>query len=197
LLAALTLLVFVGLPAADAKTVRSLLELRRDGVVVQDYDISCAAAALATVLTYEHGDPVAEREVAEGLIRRPEYLENPELVRLNRGFSLLDLRRFVEQRGYRGRGLGNVTFEDLLDLAPAIVPVRLSGYDHFVVFRGVDGDRVLLADPAWGNRTLRIERFIDAWLESPTFGRVAFVVERETGSESLNLLAPRPHEFVR
>jgi predicted double-glycine peptidase len=182
--------------AVGLDPVRSLLELRRDKVVVQDYDISCGAAALATLLTYQHGDPVAEREVAEGLIRREEYLENPELVRIRQGFSLLDLKRFVEGRGYRGRGLGNVALDDLRDLAPAIVPVRFKGYDHFVVFRGERDGRVLLADPAWGNRTMPVERFAAAWLHSPEFGKVAFVVERRDGREPPNRLAPRPDDFI-
>jgi uncharacterized protein len=184
-------------PPAQATGVRSLLEARHDRVVLQQYDVSCGAAALATILTYQHGDPVAERTVAEGLISRPEYLEQPELVRLRQGFSLLDLKRFVDERGYRGRGLGQVAFDDLLQLAPAIVPVRFAGYDHFVVFRGTHGDRVLLADPAWGNRTLRVERFMDSWIESPQFGRVAFVVERTDGQEPPNQLAPHAGEFVR
>ena len=76
------------------------------------------------------------------------------------------------------------------------MPVRLRGYDHFVVFRGMRGDRVLLADPAWGNRTMRVGRFEAAWLDSPEFGRVAFVVERRDGAEPPNRLAPRPGEFV-
>jgi uncharacterized protein len=40
------------------------------------------------------------------------------------------------------------------------------------VFRGTRGDRVLIADPAWGNRTLRVERFEDAWIDSPQIGKV-------------------------
>ena len=188
----------VGLPpAADAKSVRSLLELRRDRVVVQEYDISCGAAALATILTYQHGDPVSEREVTRGLIQREEYLETPELVRVRQGFSLLDLKRFVDGRGYQGIGFGHATLANLLDLAPAIVPVSLAGYDHFIVFRGMNGDRVLLADPAWGNRTMRVERFEAAWLDSPEFGRVAFAVERRDGAAPPNRLAPRPSDFVR
>jgi predicted double-glycine peptidase len=170
---------------AALERVTSLLELRRAGVVVQEYDISCGAAALATLLAYQHGDPVPEKEIAEDLIRRKEYLENPELVRARRGFSLLDLKRFVEGRGYVGRGLARVALDDLLDIAPAIVPVRMNGYDHFVVFRGKHGDRVLLADPAWGNRTMRVERFEAAWLASTEFGRVAFVVERQGARASL------------
>ena len=44
--------------------------MRRDRVVVQKWDLSCGAAALATILTYQHGDPVPEREIATGLIQR-------------------------------------------------------------------------------------------------------------------------------
>ena len=39
--------------AAEGRTpVRSLLEIRREGVIVQKWETSCAAAALATVLTF-------------------------------------------------------------------------------------------------------------------------------------------------
>ena len=116
-----------GLPASAADgshPVESLLEMRRDRVVVQQWDLSCGAAALATLLQYQHGDPVSEREVAAGLIEREEYLENPALVRARQGFSLLDLKRYVERRGYRGIGYGELALEDLVDRAPIMVPVN-------------------------------------------------------------------------
>jgi predicted double-glycine peptidase len=34
----------------------------------------CGAAALATLLNYQHGDPISEREIAKGLIQREEYI---------------------------------------------------------------------------------------------------------------------------
>jgi uncharacterized protein len=176
---------------------RSLLEIRRDKVVVQKWDLSCGAAVLATILTYQHGDPVSEQEVAEGLIRRQDYIANPSLVQNRQGFSLLDLQRYVAQRGYEGVGFGGLALRDLIRLAPVIVPVSFKGYNHFVVFRGIWDDRVLLADPGWGNRIMRIERFEDAWLDTPKFGRTGFVVRRRDGREPPNQLAPRPSDFVR
>lgn len=176
---------------------RSLLEMRRDGVVVQDWDLSCGAAALATLLTYQHGDPVPEKTIAEAMIRRDVYLADPDRLRRRQGFSLLDLKRFVERRGYRGSGFGRLDLDGLIDLAPAILPVRLNGYDHFVVFRGLMGDRVLLADPAFGNRTMRVERFMAAWAQTARFGRVAFTVERRDGVRPLGVLAPKAEAFVR
>ena len=49
-----------------AAPIRSLQEIRHEGVVIQKWDTSCGAAALATVLTYSLNDPVSEREVARG-----------------------------------------------------------------------------------------------------------------------------------
>lgn len=171
--------------AQSAAPVRSLLEIRQDKVVVQQWDLSCGAAALATVLNYQHGDPVSEKEVAIGMMGRQEYIENPSIVTYRQGFSLLDLKRFVDQRGYNGVGLGQLKFDDLVDNAPIIVPVSMHGYQHFVVFRGVEEGRVLLADPAFGNRTLSRNRFEKAWLPLPEVGRVGFYVERRD-----NLIPP-------
>lgn len=176
--------------------VRSLLEARHERVVVQAWDLSCGAAALATLLNYQHGDPVSEREVAAGLIRRDAYIANPDLVRARHGFSLLDLKRYVDARGYQGIGYGKLTLDDLVERAPAMVPVELKGYKHFVVFRGARGNRVLLADPAFGNRTMLVARFEDAWLDYPEFGRVGFVVARQDGLAPPDGLAPQARDFV-
>jgi uncharacterized protein len=180
----------------ERRAVESLLELRQDKVVVQKWDLSCGAAALATLLTYQHGDPVPERAIARGLIRRQEYLADPSRVGQQGGFSLLDLKRYVDHRGYEGSGYGRLKFSNLIALAPLIVPLSLNGYDHFVVFRGVWGERVLLADPGWGDRTMTIERFENAWLDFPKFGKVGFVVERRDGREPPNRLAPEPNDFL-
>ena len=181
---------------AAARSVESLNELRHHQVVIQEFDISCAAAALATLLTYQHGDPVTERQIALGLIDRPEYIENPALIRLRQGFSLLDLKRFVDGRGYEGIGFGQLTYSDLLERAPIIVPLDLHGFRHFVIFRGELGDSVLLADPAFGNRTMSRERFEQAWIDFPQIGRVGFVVERRDGLIPPNRLEPTLAEFL-
>src|SRR5689334_2013631 len=56
------------------RAVKSLLEMRQERTVVQQWDLSCGAAALATLLSYQHGDFVSEREIAKGLMRRKEYI---------------------------------------------------------------------------------------------------------------------------
>jgi predicted double-glycine peptidase len=182
--------------ANDRGPVKSLLEMRRDRVVVQEWDLSCGAAALATLLHYQHGDPVSEREIAKGLIGREEYIKNPGLVRIRQGFSLLDLKRYVDSRGYRGIGYGQLTLQDLIEQAPILVPISSNGYNHFVVFRGARGNRVLLADPAFGNHTMLAAKFEKAWLDYEKFGKVGFVVARADDAPPPNRLDPAPSDFV-
>ena len=177
--------------------VRSLLEIRQAGVVIQNWDLSCGAAALGTLLRYEFGEPVTEKEIARGLISRGEYIEHPELVQIREGFSLLDLKRYVQTRGYKGLGFGQLDLNDLVKRAPIMVPINALGYNHFVIFRGIMGDHVLLADPAWGNRTMTLDKFQRMWLDyGESMGHVGFVVERAYGRKPLSRLQPRLSEFV-
>ena len=177
--------------------VQSVLEKRQHNVVIQSWDLSCGAAALATLLKYEWGEPTTEKEVANGLMGRREYIENPKLVQIREGFSLLDLKRYVQAHGFKGEGLGQLDFNDLIENAPIMVPIDALGYNHFVIFRGVVGDRVLLADPAWGNRTMTINKFNRMWLDyGEPMGHVGFVVKRADGVTPLSRMRPELGEFV-
>ncbi len=151
------------------KKVSSFLEFRHRNVVLQRWDLSCGAASLATLLAYQHGDPVPEQEIAEAMLKAGD----PERIRTHLGFSLLDLKRYVQTRGYLGEGYGQLGLSDLAELAPAITPIRISTYDHFVIFRGVAKGRAVLADSAYGNRTMLAEGFLGVWR-----GQVAFVVKQ-------------------
>jgi uncharacterized protein len=185
------------IPIEKPSPVRSLLEMRHDHVVIQSWDLSCGAAALATLLRYEFGEPITEKEIARGLMGRGEYVSHPELVQIREGFSLLDLKRYVQTRGYKGLGLGKLELSDLIERAPVMVPVDALGYNHFVIFRGIKGNRVMLADPAWGNRTMTIDKFQRMWLDyGEKIGHVGFVVERADGREPPSRMQPQLAEFV-
>ncbi len=81
------------------KTVRSMKDIRYSHIVNQQFDYSCGAAALATLLKYGYGIDIPETE----LIRRMMVFSTPEVVVKN-GFSMLDMKKFVETIGLRGRG---------------------------------------------------------------------------------------------
>lgn len=152
---------------APSGPVRSLAEMRHEGVVIQKWDLSCGAASLATLLTHDLSDPVGEREVATAML----HLTDPVKVRTRGGFSLLDMQEYAEARGYQADGYGELALEDLSVLLPAIVPVEFHGYDHFVVVREIGVDAVRFADPAYGRRTISIREFKQAWKS-----KIAFVV---------------------
>jgi predicted double-glycine peptidase len=186
--------------AAGNQPVQSVLEIRHDRVLIQKWDLSCGAAALGTLLRYQFGEPVSEEEIARALMGRAEYVAHPELVQLREGFSFLDLKRYLQSYHmglYKGEGLGQLDLNDLIERAPLLVAVNALGYNHYVVFRGVMGDRVLVADPAWGNRTMTIDKFQRMWLDygEPT-GHVGFVVEPADGQKLPNRLQPKPSDFV-
>ena len=181
--------------AQAAAPVRSMLEMRQRNIILQKFDLSCGAAALATILRFQQGEDLTERDVALGLVSRDIYIRNPRLIRLRQGFSLLDMKRYVDRLGYDGQAFGSVTYKDLLTLAPAIVPVRFFGYNHFVVFRGAIGRNVLLGDPAYGDRTMSLRRFLAAWIDYAKLGHVAFVVRRRDGLIPPNRLAVTAADF--
>jgi uncharacterized protein len=151
------------------KTVRTLKQLRDEQVVRQKWDMTCGAAAVSTLLTYDFKDKTPETAVVAWLLRRTD----PVKVQARRGFSLLDLKHFVQARGYRAEGFSEMSLEELADLKiPAIVPIRSKGVDHFVIIRGVFGDRVALADPAFGNMTMKATKFQGVWKQG-----IAFIIE--------------------
>jgi len=152
------------------KPVRSLLEIRQEGVIVQKWETSCAAAALATVLTFSQNDPVTEKFVAQRMLRATD----PIKVKFRGGFSLLDMKRFVETRGFKGTGYKGLKFEELLTLPNPIVPIDFYGNAHFIVVRGFDASgRVDIADPGFGNTSMSVSEFQSVWK-----GGIGFVVSR-------------------
>lgn len=168
----------LGLPAASANatraTVQSLKEIREKAVVMQRWETSCAAASVATVLSYAYADPVSERHVAATMLGRTE----PARVRARGGFSLLDMKRFVEQRGYAGAAYKHLSLADLKLFRAPIVPLRVHGVNHYVVVNAIGERDVRVADPAFGNHAVPLARFEKLWLDG-----LAFVVTSTKGAQ--------------
>ncbi len=149
--------------------VTSLKEARFSTTIPQQYDFSCGSAATATLLTYQYGHPVSEAEVFTHM-----YNNGDQQKIRHEGFSLLDMRRYLESVGFRADGF-ELPLEKLQEQGvPAIVLLNDRGYRHFVVVKGIRNQRVLLGDPARGTRAMPISRFEALW-----DNRVLFVIHNQ------------------
>ena len=147
------------LPAGEvAPPVHSVLERRFETVVRQRYDFSCGSAALATLMRYHYAKPTSEEFVFLGMWRTGDQARIRQL-----GFSLLDMKRFLASHGIAADGF-QVTLDDIAQTRiPGIALITTRGYKHFVVVKGVEGDRVLVGDPARGLRLLTTNEFKREW----------------------------------
>ena len=168
---------------------QSLKERRDQHVVKQAYDYSCGAAALATLLTYGLGDQVGEEDVLRFVLRTLSADEKTE--RQSQGLSLLDLQRFAQARGHKAQGF-KLAPQYLARLkGPVLVFIKPRGYEHFVVLRGVRGNRVYLADPSLGNTRMAVEKFLAMWLDAKGQG-IIFVVEPQDRPQTAGHLLQLP-----
>src|SRR5690606_24251120 len=85
------------------------------------------------------------------------------------GFSLLDMKQFLEANGYHADGY-RLTVDNLASMnKPAIVMIDTAGYKHFVIFKGDDAGSVLIGDPALGLKISTREQFSSMW-DGSAFG---------------------------
>ena len=172
-------------PLRESVVLEPKSQLQFRNVIRQAYDYSCGSAALTTLLDYYLGRNLQERQVMDGLLR---FGEADKIVE-RRGFSLLDMKRFVSALGYKSGGF-KAAFSDLEELEhPAIVPITYAGFKHFVVLRDVYNDHVFVADPSLGNISFTRTRFQEIWDHD-----VVFVIF-PTGQEPQNALALQDHDL--
>jgi predicted double-glycine peptidase len=166
--------------------VQSLNGIKKRNVIFQRLDYSCGAASLAMLLNHYFGDNVTEEEIIHFILQTGDLYKIKE----QEGFSLLDLKRFTQNRGYQVYGY-RMNFGELIALQkPVLIPVKIN-FDHFVVFRGMEKERVFLADPVAGNITLPLSRFIQVWT-----GPIGLVVEKPEQAPQSYPLRITPEEAI-
>ena len=142
--------------------VKSLADLRFRNMTRQSQDLSCGAAAVATLLRHAYNLEADEASIIDTIFSDtpPEAREKIAAD----GFSLLELKRYIETRGFAAGGFKLESAEKLANLqVPVIALVNVRGYNHFVVIKRLHEGRVLIADPAFGNTRPTLETFASQW----------------------------------
>jgi len=160
--------------------VRSIAERKFEQVVRQQYDFSCGSAALATLLTFHYARPTTEQETFRAMYA---VGDQEKIARV--GFSLLDMKNYLDAHGYQADGF-KAPLETLVQAGvPAIALITVKGYQHFVVIKGVQKNEVLLGDPALGIKAVPLAAFATMWTNG-----ILFIVRNEsrTGQEHFNMV---------
>ena len=160
----------INVPGVDSGSVnvgvKSLKERQFSATVRQRLDFSCGSAALSTLLTHHYRDPVDEETIFKAM-----WDAGDEAKIRSKGFSLLDIKAYLEKRGYAAEGY-NTSLDKLANVGiPAIVLIRDGGYNHFVVIKGLKDGKVAFGDPSLGARVMLQKDF-----EKMLINRIVFVI---------------------
>lgn len=127
-------------------------------VVRQQYDCSCGSAAVATLLRFHFARDVGEAEVFKAMYAHGDQEKIRKV-----GFSLLDLKRYIESQGLKADGF-RISLEQLeRSSAPVITVITVNNYRHFVVVKGAQNGEILVGDPALGLRKYSRNAFAKVW----------------------------------
>ena len=138
--------------------VTSLKDIKFQRTTRQQYDYSCGAAAVSTLLSHHYATPTPEQDVFQ------EMYEKGDKTKIHKeGFSLLDMQRFLAARGFRADGFKLPIEKLIAEKLPAIVLITDRGFNHFVVVKGFEDGRILIGDPSTGNRVVSMARFQEIW----------------------------------
>lgn len=159
--------------------ITSMKGARFRAMIRQQYDFSCGSAALSTLLTYHYGYKVTEEAVFT------EMYNSGDQAKIRRdGFSLLDMKRYLEHHGFKADGF-EAPLEKLEQVGiPAIVLINENGYNHFVVVKGLRDGRVLVGDPSAGTRAMT-----KAGLEQMWTNGILFVISNRQELAQFNIAA--------
>ncbi|GAL19343.1 bacteriocin resistance protein putative [Vibrio maritimus] len=134
--------------------VKSYKELLFGDVFRQQYDFSCGSAALASLLNFHYEKPSTEREIFDAM-----YVNGDKALIKEKGFSLLDMKSYLESQGLRADGF-QISLEKIRKVGvPGITLVNFDGYMHFVVIKGINSHSVILGDPSRGTMIMRFNEF--------------------------------------
>ncbi len=187
----------------DLYATKSWKQIKNKDLNRQKYDYSCGAASLATLLDYYYNLKVREVDVLNGILKNRELSSKTEVELENADFPInfLDLAKYSQSKGFKVVGLKlDITTLSKLKI-PVIVHLKVKGYDHFSVYKGIDKNNfVHLADPSVGNLKVKLSKFEKFFYKDADKGRllalIPFLKEHKENSNLHFLQIQENSDFV-
>lgn len=163
-------------PLTKDRQITSWSEMRDKNLTKQEYDYSCGAASLSSILEHYYGvENASEKEILDTVlikkgidIKQKEKIQFDDEMKQKAHLSFYDMVGYAEDRGFRAFGLA-VDLPVLYELkAPVIVYVKVRNIEHFSVLKGIDSKFVYLADPSFGNIKVSVAKFVEMFYPKKT-----------------------------
>lgn len=163
-------------PITKDRQITSWSEMRDKNLTKQEYDYSCGAASLSSILEHYYGlENASEKEILDTVllkkgidINQKEEIQFNDEMKQKAHLSFYDMVGYAEDRGFRAFGLA-VDLPALYELkAPVIIYVKVRNIEHFSVLKGIDSKFVYLADPSFGNIKVSVAKFVEMFYPKKT-----------------------------
>lgn len=163
-------------PITKDRQITSWSEMRDKNLTKQEYDYSCGAASLSSILEHYYGlKNASEKEILDTVllkkgidINQKEEIQFDDEMKQKAHLSFYDMVGYAEDRGFRAFGLA-VDLPALYELkAPVIIYVKVRNIEHFSVLKGIDSKFVYLADPSFGNIKVSVAKFVEMFYPKKT-----------------------------
>lgn len=165
--------------------VKSYQELKNDMVVRQNYEHSCGAASLATLLNMSNFKQFSELDILNAVSETNFNTDMVSLAELMNALKKLD----YESRAYQ---ITRQSFDKLFNI-PLLVKIEDDPrFPHFVIIINYEGDFLQVFDPSSGRYTSSKRQFFSIWDRNEKGGFALIISPKgELRKESLNL----PHKL--
>ncbi len=160
--------------------VQSYQELKNKRVIRQNFEESCGASSLATLLNILDGRNFSEMDMLT-MINPNEF--NTNMV------SFADLNQTVKKLGYESQTyqITRDILEKLMDL-PLLVKIEYDQrFPHFVIIINHKGDYLEVLDPSHGAYISSKEQFFSVWDKEKQGGYALIVVPKQQHEYPLHL----------
>jgi len=176
-MAQILILIFFTLQLFAEFSVESLQEIRYKEVIKQNYEESCGASSLATLLNLDNNN-LSEKDI----------LKN---INTTDAISLYSLEKLAKKYGYQSKSY-KINLKILKTLKyPVIARIaRDKNYPHFVVIK-IKKNKIIVLDPNYGKYSLSYYEFKKIWTKY-----IFIVLPKKNGFKKINSIDISKYSFI-